>query len=63
MLVRGIEWVGERVHIHFYDTDGSNETVVLLPSEALDILIWLQQNREKLLKHYGEAVVRKEIGT
>lgn len=50
MLIESIEWVGERVHIHFFDVDGSHETVILFPSEALDLLGWLIQERDTLLR-------------
>ncbi len=50
MLVDCIEWVDERVHIHLFDLDGSHETIVMYPAEALDILGWLWQEKDKLLR-------------
>jgi hypothetical protein len=62
MLVQGIEWIGERVHIHLFDTDGRHETVILYPAEALDILGWLHMQHKELLrlneKHLDE--IRRE---
>lgn len=64
MLIKGIEWVGERVHIHFFDVDGSHETVILFPSEALDLLGWLLQEKDTLLRlnaQHLEEIRRKDI--
>ncbi len=64
MLVERIEWVDERVHIHLFDLDGSHETIVMYPAEALDILGWLLQEKEKLLRlnaaHLEAMQVAKE---
>ena len=64
MLLEDIKWVGERVHLHFYDLDGSRETIILYPSEALDILGWLLQEQPKLLQvnaaHIEELQRREE---
>ncbi len=50
MLIDRIEWVDERVHIHLFDLDGSHETIVMYPAEALDMLGWLWQEKDKLLR-------------
>ncbi len=50
MLIEGIEWVGDRIHIRLFDLDGSHETIVMYPSEALDIYGWLLQNYDKLIR-------------
>ena len=64
MLIDRIEWVDERVHIHLFDLDGSHETIVMYPAEALDILGWLLQEKEKLLRlnaaHLEAMQVAKE---
>jgi len=63
MLLRDIELVGGRVHIHFNDVDGSHETIVLLPAEALDLSGWLLQVQPELLRlnaHDLEEIRRKD---
>ena len=52
MLVKHIEWIGERIHIQFHDL----ETVVLMPAEALDILGWLMQEQEKILQLNAQSI-------
>jgi hypothetical protein len=45
--------VGDRIHIdmHLFDPNGIHETIILLPSEALDFLGWMlhKPNREKII--------------
>ena len=64
MLIRDIEWVGDRVHLHFFDVDGSHETMVLFPAEALDIRDWLVRETPELLRLNAEHLheIRKEAG-
>lgn len=60
----GIEWVGERIQLRLFDLDGSHETIFLYPAEAIDLLGWLMQEKDKLLmlntKHIEDIQRREE---
>lgn len=58
----GIEWVGDRVQIRLFDLDGSHETIFLYPAEALDILGWLTQERDKLLRINAQHIKAVQQG-